>query len=68
MSGVVDGLRGEAFILAKEVGLDKLWRRGDEYQDAGVDVLINAIKLSVLPQTTHEAKELSDNTRSRREV
>ena len=25
MSKVVDGLRGEAFIVAKEIGLDKTW-------------------------------------------
>ena len=25
MSKVVDGLRGDAFIIAKEVGLDRLW-------------------------------------------
>ena len=58
MSGIVNGLRGEAFIVAKEVGLEKLWHVADDYQDPGVDVLINAIKVHVFPQTTHEAKEL----------
>ena len=28
MSRVVDGLRGEAFIIAKEVGLERLWHVG----------------------------------------
>ena len=61
ISKVVDGLRGDAFIVAKEVGLDDLWYPGDadDSQSAcGVDTLINAIKLSVFPMTTHEAKEL----------
>ena len=58
MSKVVDGLRGDAFIIAKEVGLDKLWEVGDAFVDAGVDTLIKAIKESVFPLTTYEAKEL----------
>jgi len=66
MSKVVDGLRGDAFIVAKEVGLNKIWDPGEYTEvdglqvthEAGVDVLINAIKLSVFPQTTYEAKEL----------
>ena len=64
MSKVVDGLRGDAFIIAKEVGLEKIWTPGDpdswdlDAAPAGVDTLIAAIKLSVFPLTTHEAKEL----------
>ena len=58
MSKVLDGLRGESFIVAKELGLEKLCTPGDEFADPGVDVLIEAIKLSVFPQTTFEAKEL----------
>ena len=79
MSKVVEGLRGDAFIVAKEVGLESLWQPGSSDQpeaedsedefgampstfvEAGVDILINAIKASVSPMTTHEAKELSDN-------
>ena len=30
MSRVVDGLIDDAFVVAKEVGLDKLWEIGDE--------------------------------------
>jgi hypothetical protein len=91
MSKVVDGLRGDAFIIAKEVGLEKIWSPGtfaendDTYecwsnmdernnldeeettyhapprgprQNAGVDILIEAIRASVFPLTTYEAKEL----------
>lgn len=61
MSKVVDGLRGDAFIVAKEVGLDSIWYPGDaddSQSGGGVDTLIGAIKLSVFPMTTHEAKEL----------
>jgi hypothetical protein len=72
MSKVIDGLRGDAFIIAKEVGLDNLWYTGyyeagtdadgNDYPEgtgkAGVDVLIGAIRVSVFPLTTYEAKEL----------
>ena len=71
MSKVIDGLRGDAFIIAKEVGLEQLWSTGqapdlndmasDDTQivgEAGVDVLITAIRSSVFPLTTYEAKEL----------
>ena len=60
MSKVIDGLRGEAFIIAKETGLENLWEtgEGDLQLPAGCDVLVEAIKRSVFPQTTHEAKEL----------
>ena len=56
MSKVVDGLRGDAFITAKEVGLENLWSTGgvpDEERrfdgdwtpgEAGVDILINAVR------------------------
>ena len=66
MSRVVDGLRGESFIIAKEVGLERLWHVGgddmEEESDTpskpGVDILIDAIRSSVFPLTTYEAKEL----------
>ena len=85
MSKVVGGLRGDAFIIAKEVGLERIWSPGTfaevepeerEYeldedeetvhavpprgprQNAGVDILIEAIRASVFPLTTYEAKEL----------
>ena len=34
MSRIIDGLRGEAFIAAKEVGLDRLWHPGGEAEQA----------------------------------
>ena len=72
MSKVVDGLRGDAFIIAKEVGLERLWSSGgvpdseqwyfdgdwSTTEPASVDILIDAIRLSVFPLTTYEAKEL----------
>ena len=30
MSRIVDGLRGEAFIAAKDIGVEKLWQTGGE--------------------------------------
>ena len=51
MSKVVDGLRGDAFIIVKEVGLDRLWEVGDAFIDPGVDTLNKAIKESVFPST-----------------
>ena len=68
MSKVIDGLKGEAFVIAKEVGLDAIWEVGSTEvvtEDGttpaitpGVDVLIEAIKRHVFPLTTFEAKEL----------
>ena len=66
MSNVVDGLRGDACIVAKECGLSRLWYVGDTSLDSldndpakpGVAVLIDAIKKEVFPQTTHEANEM----------
>ena len=58
MSRVIDGLRGDAFIVAKELTVEKLWDPGDEFQISGCGAFIKAIKENVFPQTTHEAKEL----------
>ena len=60
MSRIIDGLRGDAFVIAQEVGLEDLWQRGDAMAGItpGVDVLVTAMKTSVFPLTTHEAKEL----------
>ena len=64
MSKVVDGLRGDAFVIATQVGLEQLWKppvvSADEDMSVpgGVDVLVQAMKSSVFPLTTHEAKEL----------
>ena len=35
MSKVVDGLRGEAFIIAKELGLEKIWDVGKHRHGVG---------------------------------
>ena len=57
MSNVVDGMIGDAFVVAREVGIDKLCHPGDAFTDSGVDVLIKAVK-AVFPLTTYETKEL----------
>ena len=60
MSKVVEGLRGEAFIVAKELGSTLICDVGSEEMglEPGVEVLVGALKRSVFRQTTHEAKEL----------
>ena len=58
MGKIIEGLRGEAFVVAKELGLDALWNSPDDFTEGGVDNLIRAVKLSVFPNVTHEAKEL----------
>ena len=61
MSAVVDGLRGEAFITAQELGLNALMQPADEFAEglpSGLELLVKAMKLAVFPLTTHEAKEL----------
>ena len=79
ISKVVEGLRGDAFLVAQEVGLEQLWSKeaeavegstvGEDDEAAsefivrstggvGIDLLIKAMKNSVFPLTTHEAKEL----------
>ena len=64
ISKVVEGLQGDAFTVAKEVGYQSLWHigsAGDEFEEAtpsGMDALIEAMRASVFPLTTHEAKEL----------
>ena len=67
-SKIVDGLRGDAFVVAQDVGLKTLWQSGrspdaeeDEEDDfglmqSGVDILIEAMRKMVFPLTTHEAK------------
>ena len=44
MSKVVDGLRGEAFVVAKELGLETIWKQGDIDTESGLDALVKAIK------------------------
>ena len=60
MSKVVEGLRGDAFIIAQQIGFEKLKQGGDDELQIkpGVDQLIDAMKKSVFPLTTYEAKEM----------
>ena len=44
MSKVVDGLRGDAFIIAEEVGLDELWYIGSTELDDFVLVFVWLLK------------------------
>ena len=53
---VVEGLRGDAFIVAQEVGLDTLWQEVTMDRPSGMELLIQAMKTSVFPLTTHEAR------------
>jgi hypothetical protein len=69
-SKVVDGLRGEAFVVAQEIGLDVIWTAGVLGRDptledegivavpSGIEQLVTAMRERVFPYTTHEAKEL----------
>ena len=52
MSKVVDGLRGEAFVVAKELGLERIWQPGDEFTDAGLDVLVKANSILISVEAT----------------
>ena len=59
MSMVVEGLRGDAFVVAKDtVGLAKLSEPGSSIVNSGLEILIKEMKASVFPHTEHEAKEL----------
>ena len=57
-SRVVDGLRSDAFVVAREVGLDTLYKPGSDTDASGIEQLVEAMKAAVFPLTTHEAKEL----------
>ena len=57
-SKVVDGLRADAFTVAREVGLDTLYKPGSDTEKSGIVLLVEAMKAAVFPLTTHEAKEL----------
>ena len=58
MSHVIEGLRGDAFLIAQEIGKEKLNTEGDSLVDSGLELLIREMKDSVFPQTQNEAKEL----------
>ena len=49
---VLEGLRGDAFLFARDMGLDALATRG------GLDELVERIRKMVFPRATEEAREL----------
>ena len=57
MSKVCDGLRGDAFVAAQEVGFDYLCEIVDGIP-RGIDTLIQHMRGMVFPLTEHESKEL----------
>ena len=57
MSKVCDGLRGDAFVAAQEVGSDHL-REIIDGRQSGINKLINRMREMALPLTEHESKEL----------
>ena len=70
VSRITEGLRGDAFIVAQEVGLENLWNEGraavegdlenyaEERVPSGIELLVDAMREHVFPLTTHEAREL----------
>jgi hypothetical protein len=70
VSRITEGLRGDAFIVAQEVGLENLWHEGraavegdlewnaEERIPSGIERLVDAMREHVFPLTTHEAREL----------
>ena len=56
MSHVIEGLRGDTFPIAQEIGKEKLNTEGDSLVDSGLELLIREMKESVFPQTQSEAK------------
>ena len=57
MSKVCDGLRGDAFVAAQEVGFNNLCEIIDG-RPCGIDTLINHMRGTVFPLTEHKSKEL----------
>ena len=70
VSRIVEGLRGDAFIVAQELGKDALSDPGAEARPgtyeteaiearpSGIEQLIEAMRDKVFPLTQHEAREL----------
>ena len=56
----VEGLRGDAFLIARDLGLETLT------QDGGLERLVERIKSHVFPRAQEEAKELFRAGQSRR--
>ena len=48
---VLEGLRGDAFLVARDLGLEKLI-------SPGVDLLVDRIRAMVFPRASEEAREL----------
>ena len=57
MSKVCDGLRGDAFVAAQEVGFDNLCEIVDG-RPCAIDTPIQHMRGMVFPLTEHESKEL----------
>ena len=52
MSHVIEGLRGDAFLtflIAQEIGKEKLNTEGDRLVESGLELLIREMKDSVFP-------------------
>ena len=49
---VLEGLRGDAFLVARDLGLEKLISPG------GLDLLVDRIRAMVFPRASEEAREL----------
>ena len=58
MSHVIEGLRGDAFLVAQEIGKEKLNTEGNSLVESGLELLIREMNQSVFPRTQSEAKEL----------
>ena len=61
VSKVCDGLRGDAFVAAQEVGLDNLCESLDG-RPSSIDTLINLMRGMVFPQLNTSPKNYSDST------
>ena len=57
VSKVCDGLRDDAFVAAREVGLDNL-REIIDRRSSGIDTLISHMREMFFPLTGHESNEL----------
>ena len=57
MSKVCDGLRGDPFVVAQEVGFENLCKIVDG-TPRGIDTLVNHMRGMVFPLTEHESKDL----------
>ena len=47
MSYAIEGLRGNAFLIAQEIGKEKLNTEGNSLVESGVELLIREMKESV---------------------